>query len=62
MCQGGDIMLKLKTTFDQYIKNIEECIQKSITDKFIEQVACCVLTDIAEQTKQDDIAEDEDNE
>lgn len=51
-------MLKLKTTFYLYNHNINEQIKKSITDKFIKQIAQCVLTDITEASKQAENAQD----
>ena len=50
--KGGDIMLKFKPTFYLYTNEINERIKKSIMEKFIKQIAQCVLTDITEASKQ----------
>ena len=45
-------MLKLKTTFYIYNSEISDQIKKSITSKYIEQIAQCALTDITENSEQ----------
>jgi len=48
-------MLKLKTTFYLYNNEINEQIKKSITSKYIEQIAQCILTDITKNSEQAEI-------
>lgn len=44
-------MLRIKPTFYIYTNEINEQIKKSIKNKYIEQIAQCVLTDITENSE-----------